>query len=184
MRLRRGRAAGSLAFAVAVGLWLAGRVEGLEQEFEDLSASVEVAGVFSLSLSKAELFFTDMTPGEAKVLGEEGHFHEIRCRSNSGSPWSVKAEVTSLAHVDGKADLPPSSMAWRVVQSTGSGEGIGEGREFRPFAEGPVLIYVSGGDDDRGQPVTLRLQYRLLLPPQAWAGTYVGRLVFTMSEAP
>ena len=171
----------------SAALWLCacpGRVTALEERTEDLSASVEVASVFSLDLSKAGLAFNDISPGKTRILGEGRGFNEIRCRSNSGRPWYLKAQVMSLRHVQGASDLPVSSLKWKVVDSTGSGEPVGGRSDFHEFSEQPALIYASRGDDDRGHEVVLRFQYSLSAPPDALAGTYAGQVVFTMVESP
>ena len=175
-----------LALAAAA-LWLCacpGRAAALEERIDDLSVSVEVASVFSLNLSKASLTFNNVSPGKALILGEGHWFNELRCRSNSGRPWYLKAQVVSLKHVQGAYELPATALTWKVVDATGSGEPVGGRSDFQGFSEQPALIYASQGDDDRGREVVLRLQYSLVTPPDALAGNYVGQVIFTMVESP
>ena len=170
---------------VTLGILLAPfRSAALEERVDDLSVSVEVAGVFSLNLDKAALAFNNISPGTTKILGEGRGFNELRCRSNSGRPWYLKAQVTSLRHSRGDINLPVSNLKWKVVESTGSGELMGGGSEFQEFSEQPTLMYASRGDDDRGREVVLHVQYSLTTPPDALAGNYIGQVVFTMAENP
>ena len=175
-----------LALAAAT-LWFCARpraASALEERVEDLSASVEVASVFSLNLSKVNLTFNNISPGKTLILGEGHWFNEIRCRSNAGHPWYLKAQVVSLKHTGGVYELPIQALTWKVVDATGSGEPVGGRAAFHEFSEQPALIYASQGDDDRGREVILRLQYSLAAPLDALAGNYVGQVVFTMADSP
>ncbi len=156
----------------------------LEQQFEDLSASVEVAPVFSLSIDNLNLAFGLVSPETTAILGRDHFFHEIKCRSNSGRPWYVKGQVVSLKQLETGFVLEPSALEWRIAESTGAAEPIGGRESFQKFTTGPVLMYASQSDDQRGRPVTLRLQYSLRIPSSAPAGTYVGQVTFTMTEGP
>jgi hypothetical protein len=150
---------------------------------EDLSASVEVTAVFSLSLDNPNLAFGLIGPGKTEVLGQGRFFNEIRCRSNSGRTWYLKVNLISLRLLEKEYFLSPSNLKWKVVESTGSAEPLGR-LEFKEFSEQPVLIYASDGDDNRGKEVILRFQYSLSSPADAPAGNYVGQIIFTMSESP
>ena len=156
----------------------------LEERVEDLSASVEIASVFRLTLDKPQLTFHNVTPDQPTILGKDRWFNEIHGRSNSGRPWFPNAQVIGLRHISGGSELPPSALQWKVVEMTGSGEIIGGRSEFQPFAEQSTVIYASRGLDDHGQEVILRLQYSLAVPSDALAGSYVGQIVFTMAENP
>ena len=183
----RSRAAIRRLALAAAALWLCacpGPAAALEERVEDLSASVEVASIFTLNLSKANLTFNNISPGKTLILGEGHWFNEIRCRSNSGRPWYLKAQVVSLKHAGGAYELPTSNLKWKVADSIGSGEPVGGRSAFQEFSEQPALIYASQGDDDRGREVILRLQYSLAAPLDALAGNYVGQVVFTMADSP
>ena len=156
----------------------------LENKVEDLSASVEVAPVFSFSLDNPHVAFGALSSGSTTILGGGRFFNEISCRSNSGRPWYVKAQLLSLKHLETNSALLPSSLSWKVVESTGAAGPLGERFEFQGFASEPVLIYASQGDDERGEPVILRFQYQLTTPPDAPAGNYIGQIIFTMAESP
>lgn len=178
-------ASARIGSVLAIGLLMGpGPCRALEERVEDLTASVEVAAVFRLTLDKPNLAFHDVSPGRPKILGESRWFNEIRCRSNSGRPWYLKAQVVSLKHMQGGDDLPLSSLQWKVADFTGSGELVGAASEFHPFSDVPTMIYASRDLDDRGQEVVLRLQYSLATPPDALAGSYAGQVVFTMVENP
>lgn len=157
--------------------------EALEERSETLSASVEVAPVFSLSLSNPNLAFHEVSPGKTQVLGEERFFNEVRCQSNNGRPWILKAHLASpLRNVQQpNAFLPPAQLKWKVVEATGSAEPQGR-FDFVAFSDQPLLLYTSQGDDNKGKPVILRFQYSLSSPEDALAGTYLGQIQFTMTE--
>lgn len=166
-------------------LWLGGlpSAEALDQKVEDLSASVEVAPDFSFSLDNPHLAFGVLGPKMTKVLGEGRYYNQVTCRSNSGRSWYLKAQILSLKLMGGAvASLAPSSLEWRLVESTGDA-GTSRG-DFQPFASDPVLVYTSQGDDNLGQEVVLRFQYRLTTPLDTPAGTYLGEVIFTMAETP
>ena len=176
----------SLLALASVVAWLGARpgpASALEERIDHLSASVEVASLFSLNLSKASLAFNNVSPGKTLILGEGHWFNEIRCRSNSGRPWYLKAQVMSLKHTGSDYQLSADALTWKIVDATGSGEPMGGRSAFHTFSEESDLIYASQGDDDRGREVVLRLQYALAVPPDAPAGSYVGQVVFTMVEA-
>ena len=186
-RESRAKSVASLLACASVALWLCAHPDAataLEERIEDLSASVEVASVFSINLSTANLTFNNISPGKTLILGEGHWFNEIRCRSNSGQPWYLKAQVVSLKHVQGAYELPAAALQWKVADSTGSGEPMGGRSAFHEFSEQPALIYASQGDDNRGREVVLRFQYSLLTPLDALAGNYIGQIIFTMVETP
>ena len=165
-------------------LFQAGNAAALEEKFEDLSTSVEVAPVFSLSIDNPNLAFGPISSEGTVVLGSGRFFNEIRCRSNSGRPWYLKAHLLSLKQLESNTALPPASLKWKTVESTGKAEPIGDRTAFHAFAAEPVLLYASQGDDDRGHEVTLRLQYSLTTATDTQAGHYAGQVVFTMAESP
>jgi hypothetical protein len=158
-------------------------VQALEQKVDDLSASVEVVSVFNLSLDNSNLAFGLISPGKEKVLGEGRFFNELRCCSNSGRTWYLKAHLISLKLLEKDYSLAPSNLKWKVVESTGSAEPLGR-LEFKEFSEQPILIYASQGEDNRGKEVILRFQYNLSSPLDAPTGNYVGQIIFTMAESP
>lgn len=155
----------------------------LEIKMEDLSASVEVAPTFNLSLDNPNLAFGLISPGHTKILGEGRFFNEIRCRSNSGRTWYLKTQLVSLRLLEKAYSIPPSSLKWKVVESTGSNPSLTR-FDFQPFSDQIMLIYASESDDNRGKEVILRFQYSLDSPADAPAGNYVGQIIFTMAESP
>lgn len=163
---------------------VASLARAIDERFEDLSASVEVAPFFALSLDNPHLAFGPISPESTAVLGSGRFFNEVRCRSNAGRAWYLKAHLLSLKHVETQSRLSASSLKWRVVESTGAAEPVGGRAEFHPFAEEPLLLYASQGDDARGQEVVLRFQYSLTAPTDVPAGSYAGEVVFTMAESP
>ena len=172
-----------IAFTILGLLLSAGSVSALEERFEDLPASVEVAGDFGVDVTQAFLTFTNVAPAKTTVLGEGRFFNEVQCRSNAGRPWYLKAHLITLKHTGTNRALPANTLKWKIVGSTGSGSSSGR-VNFQPFSEQPETLYESGGNDTRGQPVKLQFQYSLTPPPSSLAGTYIGQIVFTMVEAP
>lgn len=157
--------------------------QALEEKVKDLSVSVEVVPVFSLSLDNPNLTFGLVSPGQTKVLGEGRFFNEIRCRSNSGRSWYLKAQLISLKVLERNYSLAPSCLKYKIAELQGSAREYGRSN-FREFSEGTFLIYASQGEDNRGKEVILRFQYFLSPPSEAPAGNYVGQVVFTMAESP
>lgn len=156
--------------------------EALDEKISDLSVSAEIAPVFSLYLDNPNLSFGLISPGQEKILGEGRFFNEVRCRSNSGRTWQLKAQLNSLRLLEKNYSLPLSNLGWRVAESTGSAEPISSSG-FQQFSGLPALIYISQGDDLRGKEVVLRFQYRLYSPVEAPSGNYTGEVVFTMTES-
>ena len=179
MRARVGRAVAAGVVGTLLSLPAAW---ALEDRFADLPATVEVAQVFLLSIDNPHLAFGQVTPSATIVLGRDRYFHEVRCRSNTGRPWYLKAQLLSLKHLESAYALPPGSLKWKLVEARGS---AGLARDFQPFADQPVLVYASQGDNEQaGAPVGLRFQYSLTAPADAPAGTYIGQILFTMAEIP
>lgn len=155
-----------------------------EERLEDFSASVEVAAVSELSLSESHLAFRQVTPGDTAVLGEGRYHSQIRCRSNSGRPWYLKARVQSLRHLPSQEPLPAAHLKWSVVDVRGHGQPSAASGQFQEFSDMPTLIYAGQGDDLRGREVVLSLQYSLSAPLSARSGSYAGDIIFTMEPAP
>ena len=155
----------------------------LEQKIQDLTASVEVVPVFSLSLDNPNLSFGMIGPGQTKTLGEGYYFNEVKCRSNSGRNWYLKMQLTSLQLLGKEYHLSTPSLKWKVIGNTGSAEPVGKMR-FEDFSAQPILLYASLGDDNKGKEVALKFQYQLALSADAPAGTYVGQIMFTLAESP
>lgn len=145
---------------------------------------MEVAPIFSFSLSNPNIAFGSISPGKTEILGKERFFNEISCRSNSGRTWYLKAHLVSLKLLEKDYLLAPSNLKWKVVESTGSTQPLGGKVEFEGFSNEPLLIYASQEDDNRGKEVILRFQYSLSCPLDAPAGNYIGSIVFTMTESP
>ncbi len=165
-------------------LCLCSGAEALDERREDLSASVEVASVFDLSLNKPYLRFDKIYPGETKFVGEGGFFNEVRCRSNNGRSWMLTAQLLSGLKLAGKNyNLPVSSLRWKTMSVSSDAGPVG-GYGFQKFDHEPSLIYISQGDDNLGKEVVLRFQYSLFCPEDAPGGEYSASIMFTMTEAP
>ena len=172
-----------VVWCVMLLLVVASPVAALEETFQDLDLSVEVAPVFTLSLDNSALTFGAVSPNTTMVLGRERFFNELRCRSNSGHLWYVKAHLVSLASVQhAQYTLPPDSLRWRVVESTGAPQVFST--EFQPFSTTPSVLYIGQPEDADGREVILRLQYSLTTSLNSPAGSYAGQLVFTLAEEP
>jgi hypothetical protein len=173
----------ALIFFSYLLITLFSEVEALDQATDDLSASVEVAPVFSLYLNNPNLAFGLLSPGQRKVLGESRFFNEMRCRSNSGRSWYLKVQLVSFKLLDKPAAIAASNLSFKVAEFSGSAEPLGR-YDFHEFSEKPLLIYTSQGIDNEGKEVIFRFQYRLLSPLDVPAGSYSGSITITMSESP
>jgi len=171
------------AGALLVCFLLYAQAEALDYKTDDISASVEVLPTFGISLDNLNLYFGLIQPGSTKILGEGTFFNQIHCRSNSGRPWFLKAQVVSLSLMEKPYKVPAGNLKWKVTQCTGSAQPAG-GYDFQSLTEEPLLMYASQGDDDFGKDVVLSMQYSLQSPSDAPAGTYSGQIVFTMAESP
>lgn len=173
----------SIVFWAAIGFFLPLTAWALEVKIEDLSAAVEVASVFSLSLDNPNLAFGTLKGGETKVLGEGRYFNQLICRSNSGRPWRLNAHLISLGILERQYNIASSNLKWKIIETTGFGETSGR-LEFKEFSQQPLIIYTAQGDDLKGKEIILRLQYSLSAPEGSPAGNYVGQIMFTMTEYP
>ena len=178
MRVTRGVIAAAASMGLAIVF--AGTARAVSERFEDLPASVEVAQVFGVEVTRSNLVFENAQPGRETIIGDGGTLNQVTCRSNTGRPWYLNAQVRSLSHLQQSMNLPAGSLKWRLVTSTGQGEMLRG--EFRGFSDEPSVIYTAAGDDLRGRLVELKFEYSLAVPSDAPAGTYVGQLVFTMAE--
>jgi len=186
LKSRNGKVVAWCFFVIAAAClvsFLSSYALALDLKLDDLSASVEVVPVFSLTLDNPALSFGLIGPGQKKVIGEGRFFNEIRCRSNSGRPWYLKAQLVSLRVAEKNFSLPFANLKWKIAETTGSDSSAAR-RDFQPFSAESSVIYASMGDDLKGKEVVLRFQYRLESPADAPSGNYVGQIVFTLAENP
>ena len=156
----------------------------LEEKQENLSVSVEVASTFGLSLDKPQLALGHIRPGKTIILGQGSFYNQVRCRSNYGRTWFLKAHLLSGLKLAGREYyLAASALKWKVAEAFSEAKPT-EQFQFQEFSSQPSLIYISQGADNCGKEVILRFQYSLSCPGDAPAGIYTGQIVFTMSEAP
>lgn len=155
----------------------------LESRIDDLSASVTVAPVFSISLDDTSLYFGTIKPGETKIIGESRDLHQVRCRVNTGEPWFLKIQLSALRLAERPFFLSGSNLKWRLIESASSSGAMG-GREFTEFSDRPALVYAGQADDTKGREVALKFQYSLTVPAEAPAGNYIGLITFTMTQSP
>ncbi len=173
-----------LIFLFCFPLFVCFEVGALEEKQENFSVSVEVASTFGLSLDKPQLALGHIGPGKTRILGEGSFFNEVKCRSNYGRTWFLKAHLLSGLKLAGREYyLSASALKWKVVEASSEAKPT-EQFQFQEFSSQPCLIYMSQGVDNCGKEVILRFQYSLSCPNDAPAGIYSGQIVFTMSEAP
>ena len=127
------------------------------------------------------LFFGVMQLGETKILAQSGTYHnEITISSSEGRPWYLK--ISLLRPLGSPADtIPLESFSWQLTDFTGAGTGYSQSG-FRSFSLVPDLVYASGSNEANGQPVRLRLRYRLQLPEAQTGGVYQTALRLTLTE--
>lgn len=150
-----------------------------EQETEDVFASVIVLSAFDINIDNNYLHFGQVEPGESVTLKEGAYYNEIKCISNKGFTYYIKIHILDEIIGPTGSKIPASSFKWRVLTADGSGTVISEWQEF---SHGPALVYTSGAEDEIGNEVTIRFQYRLDLPPQAMGGHYSLRVAYMLTE--
>lgn len=150
-----------------------------EQDTEDLFASVIVLPAFDITIDNNYLDFGLVEPGETVTLKEGAYYNEIKCVSNKGIKYYVK--IYMLGEITGsrQTKIPPSSFKWKVYDTSGSGIAVSEWQEF---SDKPVLVYTSGLEDEIGNEVVIRFQYKLDLPPKARGGHYSLNVAYMLTE--
>lgn len=145
---------------------------------------MEVRPIFTLSLDRAQIDFGPVEPGKTKILGEGSYFNEIRCRSNYGRTWYLKAEVISGPKIIGEDFIiPEGTFSYKVVSAEAESEPKGK-FDFVPLVKKSDVIYTSFGAENIGKEAVLRFQYKFEPPANAPSGTYTVEVLFTLVDTP
>ena len=85
--------------------------------------------------------------------------------------------------IDSKGNaIPVENFKWQVYSTNGSGITPTGWQSFKK--DSPVLVYSSGGSDNYGQDVNIKLRFAIDTPDDAIAGSYKTAIVYSMTETP
>lgn len=143
-------------------------------ELSNMTASVGVNPVFTITVNPPTLNFGNVDPGattEAKDL-------YVSCVTNNNKLWSVSMNIISEL-TSGTFTVPNDNFNW-WGWSTGSGTwNPGTGH----LSTSPFIFYQAGANDYITSPnVELHLTFNVVIPQNQPAGAYSTRLVLTMTE--
>lgn len=157
-------------------------LEAVEEEYEDVVASVVVGSTFKMSIDNDYLSFVNIKPGERLELYSDRNYNQVTAISNHNKPWYLKMSVMGEGlQGPGHNVIPADKLLWKVDDFDGKGVEV-EG--WQSFQTEPVLVYSSAGDDARGEEVYIRLKYALDAPKDVVAGSYHTTISYTMTETP
>lgn len=150
-----------------------------EEKYEDVTASVIVSSTFEVSADVVPIDFGLIDPGETVELYPDRYFNEVRCVSNNGRVWYLKAHCEDLQGA--KSDISSTNLKFRVYWTNGDGY---YSSDWTSFGDIPVLVYTSGGFDNMGREIKIQFAYKLEPPPGVPAGSYTAIVAYTMTELP
>jgi len=171
-----------LLYIVFLSLLITSASYGYEERKEDLFASVVVTTTFKLSVDNSAMDFGFIKPGESYELYPTRYYNEAACISNTGRSWYLKMSLENdLRGVKNNGIIPKKNIKWSVDSFDGTGirqEG------WNSFEDIPVLIYTASPDDSKGEPVKIRLRYKLDVPGNVQADSYQTTILYSMTETP
>ena len=144
-----------------------------------VTARVTVEEVFSLSVDRDDVDFSNMKPGDSRVdIPASGI--KVTTKSNSGQPWYLKLRVTEPLS-NGRSFIPEENFKW-YGWTEGSGTWFGTGKEF--LLTTPHIAYAStaaeGLNADPG--VANVFKFKLDVPKNQEAGYYETQVQFILTE--
>ncbi len=152
-----------------------------EERLKDLTASVVIGTTFKLSVDNSSMDFGFINPGETYELYPSRYYNEVTCISNTGRTWYVKMSLMEdLRGVKG-GTISRANLKWSVDSVEGNGTRVDGWNSFEDI---PVLIYTGSVADSMGEPVKIRLKYKLEVPGNASADSYVATILYSMTEMP
>jgi len=169
----------SLILLLASGIILSADISRCEDTYTDMTASVVVLPVFKLSLDNASINFGNVGPGKSVELYPNRNYNEVKCVSNKGLRWYLKVSILGEISAPANSKVAIDNFKWKIDRSDGDGTAE-EG--WRPFTKEPSRAYTSGTMDASGGEVTIKLRYKLDLPPEAIGGGYGLNVLYTMTE--
>ena len=163
----------------AICLLLTSGICVAEQDTDDLFASVTVLPAFDTTIDNNYIDFGLVEPGESVTLKDGTYYNTIKCISNKGINYYVKINI--LDEIIGPKGniIPPESFKWRIYHATGTGAPVSG---WQDFSQQPLTVYTSGHEDETGNEVIIRFQYRLDLPPSARGGHYSIKVAYVLTE--
>ena len=150
-----------------------------EEEYKDVTASVMVSSTFEVSTEAIPIDFGVIDSGEAVELYPDRYFNEVRCISNHGRTWFLKAACGDLTSPN--ASISKTHLKIKVFWTNGKGN---YSFDWVSFEDVPVLVYTSGDADNTGNEVRMQFKYKLDPLIGVPAGNYGAIVTYTMSEAP
>lgn len=148
-----------------------------DEIFEDITGSVIVGVTFEITGANVPIDFGLIQPEEEVILYPDRYFNEVRCRSNSGKTWYLKAFCKNLEGTF--ASISSKHLKFRIYRTDGQGT---YSTEWMEFSDKPVLIYTSAGNDNLGKEVRLQFVYKFRPPPKVPGGNYTASVSFIMTE--
>jgi len=150
-----------------------------DQDSEDVFASVFVLPSFLIDIDNNYLDFGLVKPGESVTLKPATYYNSLRCISNKGTRYYLKIHIPDEIIGPKGSRIPSSSFKWKVYGLNGSGTAI---TEWQEFSDKPVLVYTSGTEDETGEEIIIRFQYKLDLPGSARGGHYSLKVAYLLTE--
>ncbi len=142
------------------------------QEVINLPVTVEIESIFSLDVSfdkGRDLNFGVFKAGEEKQ--ERRVF--LSAKSNLGLPYQISQIVPRrMTHVEGQV-IPKESF-----QFSTTAEKTNTSTPTKPVEDGETVIYIS---DNAGTPEDLTVNYTLMIPKEAKAGSYTSELKYSIT---
>ena len=150
-----------------------------EQQTEDVFASVIVNPSFKIVVDKDYLDFGLVRPGESVALERETYYNTLRFVSNKGRRYYIKIHLLGGIVGPQGANIPISSVKWKVYQASGTGALV---KQWQQFSNNPAIVYTSSSEDEIGNENSIRFQYRIDLPAKAPGGHYSLKVAYLLSE--
>ena len=152
-----------------------------QERFKDLYSSVVVGATFKLTVDNSAMDFGFINPGQSYELYPNRYYNEVTCLSNTGKPWYLKMSLVTGLHGAKGSVIPKKNLTWSVYSVEGGGA---KPEGWSPFEDTPVLIYSATSEDSRGEPVKVRLKYKLDVPGDVTADSYATTIIYSMTETP
>lgn len=150
-----------------------------EEKYKDITVSVVVNSTFKVSADSVPIDFGVVDPSKPVELYPERYFNEVRCASNNGRTWYLKAHCENLTGPS--ATISKSHFKIKVYRATGKGYYT---PDWIPFGDTPVLVYTSSPQDTEGAETKIQFKYKLEPPPGLPSGNYSAVVTYTMTESP
>ena len=158
---------------------LATAIVSAEEKFEDVVASVSINSAFKLAADTIPIDFGVIAPGKAAELYPDRHFNEVKCTSNNGKAWYLKAYCENLTGP--AASISKTHLKFKIFWTNGTGY---HSSDWTAFGDTPVLVYTSSDMETRGAEIKIQFTYKLEPPAGVPGGNYNAIVTYTMTESP